>query len=110
MTRGVERKLGMRNVEEGRGYIHLVGIPLQIIHVVKTRVHQERIQLAGFRAEASDAIAALLRSAEFELEGRLVARVDDAEVVGHCRRKSCIGVMVLWVEWDVSGAWLLQTP
>ncbi len=97
-------------MEQGKGYIHLVGIPLQIIHVVETRVHQERIQLAGFRAEAGDAIAALLRGAEFELEGRLVARVDDAEIVGHIRRRSCVGIMVPYVEWDVSSALLLQTP
>lgn len=56
-------------------------------------MHKERVQLAGFWAEAGDAIAALFRGAEFQLEGRLVARIDDTEVVGHCRGKSCVGIM-----------------
>ncbi|KAL8647254.1 MAG: hypothetical protein Q9226_006509 [Calogaya cf. arnoldii] len=38
-------------------------------------MHEERVQFASFRAEAGDAIAALFRGAEFELEGGLVARV-----------------------------------
>ena len=73
-------------------------------------MHEERVQLAGFRAEASDAIAALFRGAEFELEGWLVARVDDAEVVRHCRGRSCVGIMNLYVEWEFSGALTGKAP
>ena len=67
-------------------------------------MHQERVQLAGVRAEAGDAIAALFGCAEFELEGRLVASVDDAEVVGHFRGEGCVGIMNPCVKWEVSGA------
>lgn len=63
---------------------HLIRMPLQIVHVVKTGVHEEGVQISGFLAEAGDAISALLGGAEFDLEGRLVAGVDNAEVVGHC--------------------------
>lgn len=44
--------------------------------------------MSGFLAEAWDAISALLGGTEFDLEGRLVAGIDNAEVVGH-RIKGC---------------------
>lgn len=46
-------------------------------------MQQEGVQLAGFLAKARLAVTALFGRAEFELEGRLIPGVDDAEVVGH---------------------------
>jgi len=57
--------------------------PLHLINNIQTAMHDERIHLACFGGEASDAIAALFRSAEFELKERFVIGVNDAEVVGH---------------------------
>lgn len=46
-------------------------------------MHDEGVHLPCFGAEASNAITALLRGAEFELEEWVITRTDDAEVVGH---------------------------
>ena len=60
--------------------------PLQLVYEVQAGVYDEWIHVAGLLTEAGDAISALLGSAEFELEQRLVSRADDAEVVGHFSR------------------------
>ena len=46
-------------------------------------MHDERVHGSSLGAEAGDAIAAGFGGAEFELEERRVAGVDDGEVVGH---------------------------
>ena len=46
-------------------------------------MRQKRIHPARFRAEAGHAVATLLGGAEFDFKNGRVARVDDAEVVGH---------------------------
>lgn len=72
----------------GRGWtVHLIRVPLEFVNIVEARVHEEGVQVPSFLGEACDAIAALLGSAKFDLEGGLVAGVDDAEVVGHRNRK-----------------------
>lgn len=58
--------------------------PLHLLDDVQAAVHDERVHVAGVVAEAGDAVAALLRGAEFVLEERVVFGADDAEVVGHC--------------------------
>ena len=65
------------------GEVHLVVGPLQLVYKVQASVYDERVHVACFLTEAGDAIPALLGSAEFELEQRLVSGADDAEVVGH---------------------------
>ena len=64
--------------------VHLVVEPLQLVDDVETAVHDERVHVAGFGAEAGDAITTLLGSAEFELEEHVVFGADDTEVVRHC--------------------------
>ena len=60
--------------------------PLQLIREIQAAVYDERVHVASLWAETGDAISALLGSAEFELEQRLVSRADYAEVVGHAVR------------------------
>lgn len=43
----------------------------------------ERVHLSCLGAKSSNTVAALFRGAELELEERIVARSNDAEVVGH---------------------------
>lgn len=43
----------------------------------------ELVHVAGLVAEARQAVASLLRGAEFILEERVVLGADDGEVVGH---------------------------
>ncbi len=62
-------------------------------------MYEKRVQLPGFLAESRDAVAALFRSAELELEGWLVAGVDDAEVVGHFSSDTA-GVMLYELHQD----------
>ena len=63
--------------------VHLVIGPLQLVCEIQAGVDDEWVHVAGLLTEAGDTISALLGSAEFELEQRLVSRADDAEVVGH---------------------------
>lgn len=56
-------------------------------------MHDEWIHGSSLRAEAGDAIAAGFGGAEFELEERRVAGVDDGEVVGH--------LCHLWLPWNL---------
>lgn len=60
--------------------------PLQLVHEIQTCMHDKRVHMAGLLTETGDAISALLGSAEFELEHRLVSRADNAEVVRHIIR------------------------
>lgn len=46
----------------------------------------ERVHVAGFGVEAGNAVSALLRGAEFELEERVIFGANDGEVVGHGRK------------------------
>jgi len=68
---------------EGRGevLVHLPVYPLHLFHDVQTAVHDELVHVPGFFAEASDAVAALFRGAEFVLEEGIVFCADDAEIV-----------------------------
>ena len=51
----------------GKG-VHLVVGPLQLVDEIQAAVDDERVHVPCLLAEAGDAIAALLGSAEFELE------------------------------------------
>lgn len=66
---------------------HLIVEPLQFVDDVEAAVHDEGIHAAGLGAEAGNAVPALLRGAEFELEEWIVFGADDAEVVGHGERR-----------------------
>lgn len=73
---------------DGRGFIEGINLhgsirPLHLLDYVQAAVRDERVHVPGFVAEAGDAVAALLRGAEFVLEERVVFRADYAEVVGH---------------------------
>lgn len=49
-------------------------------------MYNERIHMTSLLAKAGNAIAALLRCAEFELEERLISCANYTEVVRHCGR------------------------
>lgn len=49
-------------------YAHLIVEKLHLIHNIETAMYNEGIQPAGFLAESGNAIAALLRGAEFKFE------------------------------------------
>lgn len=66
-----------------RGGIHSPIRPLHLLDDIQAAVHDEGVHVPGLVAEAGDAVAALLRGAEFVLEQRVVFGADDAEVVGH---------------------------
>ncbi|KAL8691397.1 MAG: hypothetical protein Q9218_003373, partial [Villophora microphyllina] len=54
------------------GDAHLVRMPLQIIDIIKTGMHEKRVQIPCFLAEARYAITALLGGAELDFEdGRI---------------------------------------
>ena len=53
-------------------------------------MYNEGIHMTGLLAEAGNAIAALFRCAEFDLEKRLISCANYAEVVRHCGRLSHI--------------------
>lgn len=62
-------------------HVHLAIEPLHLVHNVQAAVNDKRIHLSCLGAESSNAVAALFGSAKLELEERVVARADDAEVV-----------------------------
>lgn len=68
--------------EEGKR-VHLSIGPLQLVHEIQTGMNDERVHVACLLTETGDTISALLGSAKFELEQRLVSGADDAEVVRH---------------------------
>ncbi len=63
------------------GHVHLAIEPLHLIHNVQAAVNDKWIGLSCLAAESSNAITTLFGGAELELEERVVARADDAEVV-----------------------------
>lgn len=65
--------------------------PLQFVDDVEAAVHDEGIHTTGLGAEAGNAVTALLRGAEFELEEWIVFGADDAEIVGHCESRKSAG-------------------
>ena len=65
--------------------LHCIVGELVFIDEVNGCVYEVWVHVAGVLREAGYAIAALLRSAELELEDGLVAGVDNGEVVGHYR-------------------------
>lgn len=84
-TEGLGRIQKKKNKERSRerGGIHSPIRPLHLLDDIQAAVHDERVHVPGLVAEARDAVAALLRGAEFVLEQRVVFGADDAEVVGH---------------------------
>lgn len=64
--------------------VHGVVGKLDVVDEVERGVGYEGVHASRFRAEAGDAIAALLGGAELELEKGLVACIYYAEIVGHC--------------------------
>lgn len=93
---------GVEAFAVGRGIAiaHLVVVPLELVHDVETAVHDERVHVAGFGAKTRDAITALLRGAEFELEERVVFGADDAEVVRHRRMRFLVSAVITCRELD----------
>jgi len=70
-------------VEKGQEDVQILTNPLHLLNQIQRGVHEELVHVQRFRAELRDAIAALLRGAEGELEERVVEGADDGEVVGH---------------------------
>lgn len=68
-------------------HAHLIVEPLQFIDNIEAAVHDEGIHTASLGTEACNAVTALLRGAEFELEERIVFGADDAKIVGHDEKK-----------------------
>lgn len=63
--------------------IQLFGAPLCLFDEINCSMHNELVHMLRFFSKACDAIAAYLGRPKVQLEERIVARADDAEIVGH---------------------------
>jgi len=87
IVKWVEMRAGENR--ERKGSIHSPIRPLHLLDDIQAAVHDKGVHVAGLVAEAGDAVAALLRGAEFVLEQRVVFGADYAEVVGHFVVRVC---------------------